>query len=51
MTSEDFRKIFCSNFTLSIDWANLDEIAWMYGKGLFRVSRQELASPDEFIKG
>lgn len=50
MTSEDFAKIFYSNFIPSIDWANLDEIAWMYGEGLFKVFCQELASPEEFIK-
>lgn len=50
MTSEDFVKIFYSNFTLSIDWNNLDEISWMYQEGLFAVSVQVIAPPDEFIK-
>ncbi|MBI4035991.1 hypothetical protein HY383_03500 [Candidatus Daviesbacteria bacterium] len=49
MTSEDFVKIFYSNFTPNIDWDNIDEIAWMHQEGLFTISSQVLAQPDEFI--
>ena len=50
MTSEDFVKIFYSNFSPNIDWANIDEITWMYQEGLFTVSTQLIASSDEFAK-
>lgn len=50
MTSEDFLKIFYSNFTPNIDWANIDEIAWMYQEDLFAVSSYVVASNDEFLK-
>ncbi len=48
MISEDFAKIFYSNFTPSIDWANIDEIAWMYKESLFTVYSKVIASGDEF---
>lgn len=50
MTSEDFIKIFYSNFTPNIDWANIDEVAWMYNEGLFTLSSKVIASSDEFLK-
>lgn len=50
MTSEDFLKIFYSNFSPNIDWANIDEITWMYQEDLFNVSSEVVASQDEFIK-
>ncbi|MBI2196786.1 hypothetical protein HYU45_04230 [Candidatus Daviesbacteria bacterium] len=50
MTSEDFLKIFYSNFSPNIDWANIDEITWMYQEGLFTVSAKTIASKDEFIR-
>ena len=50
MTSEDFAKIFYSNFSPAIDWANIDEIAWMYKEGLFTLSSTVVASNDEYIK-
>lgn len=50
MKSEDFAKIFYSNFNPTIDWANIDEIAWMYQEGLFTVDQQIVAQGDEFIK-
>ena len=50
MTSEDFVKIFYSNFTPNIDWNNIDEINWMYQEGLFTVSSQVIASNDKFLK-
>ena len=50
MTSDDFVKIFYSNFTPNIDWANIDEIAWIYQEGLFTVSSKIIASSDEFLK-
>lgn len=50
MTSDDFVKIFYSNFSLSIDWANIDEIAWMYQEGLFVVSSRVITSNDKFLK-
>lgn len=50
MTSDDFVKIFYSNFTPNIDWANIDEINWMYQEGLFTLSSKVIASNDEFIK-
>lgn len=43
MTSEDFLRIFYSNFSPNIDWANIDEIAWMHQEGLFTVSDQVIA--------
>jgi len=50
MISEDFLKIFYSNFTPNIDWANIDEIAWMYQEGLFILSSYVIASNGEFLK-
>ena len=50
MTSEDFVKIFYSNFTPNIDWTNIDEITWMYEEGLFVISSEIIATNDEFIK-
>ncbi len=50
MISEDFLKIFYSNFTPNIDWANIDEINWMYTEGLFVLSSKVIASSDEFLK-
>ena len=41
MTSEDFVKIFYSNFTPGIDWANIDEIAWMFQEGLFSLNSND----------
>ena len=43
-------KIFYSNFSPAIDWANIDEIAWMYKEGLFTLSPTKVASNDEYIK-
>ncbi|EKD84799.1 MAG: hypothetical protein ACD_38C00158G0008 [uncultured bacterium] len=48
MVSEDFVKIFYSNFTLNIDWDNIDEITWMYNEGLFSMIAQPVALHDEF---
>ena len=50
MTNDDFVKIFYSNFSPSIDWANIDEITWMYQEGLFTISSKVIASDDEFLK-
>ncbi len=50
MTSDDFVKIFYSNYTPSIDWANIDEITWMYQEELFTISSKIIASSDEFLK-
>jgi len=50
MTSEDFLKIFYSNSPLGIDWANIDEIAWMYQEELIQLDSIVLASHDEFEK-
>lgn len=50
MTSEDFAKIFYSNFTPAIDWANIDEIAWMYQEGLLNFSTIVIASLEEFTE-
>ncbi len=50
MTSEDFVKIFYSNFSPNIDWDNIDEIDWMYQEGLFSISTQAIAQNDEFIR-
>ena len=50
MTSDDFVKIFYSNYTPNIDWANIDEIVWMYQEGLFTISSKIVASNSEFIK-
>lgn len=49
MTSNDFKKIFYSNFSQYADWANIDEIAWMYQEGLFTISTKVIASSDEFL--
>jgi|GEM_PF-2617216 hypothetical protein len=48
MTSEDFLKIFYSNFSPNIDWANIDEIAWMYQEGLLKLSSKILADHGQF---
>lgn len=50
MKSEDFVKIFYSNFTLNIDWANIDEIAWMYEEKLFSITDQIIASNNAFLE-
>lgn len=50
MTSNDFVKIFYSNFSPSIDCANIDEIAWMYHERLFALSTKVIASNEEFLK-
>ena len=50
MTSEDFVKIFYSNFTPNIDWTNIEEINWMYQEGLFTVFSKVIASSEEFPK-
>ncbi len=50
MTSNDFVKIFYSNYSPSIDWANIDEITWMYQEELFTVSSHVIASDNEFLK-
>lgn len=47
MTSEDFAKIFYSNFTPNIDWANIDEIDWMHDEGLFAMQSKVIASGGE----
>lgn len=47
MTSEDFAQIFYSHFTPSIDWANIDEITWMYGEDLFAMQSSVIASAAE----
>lgn len=48
MTSEDLVKIYYSNFTPNIDWANIDEIIWMYQQSLIRLSSKIIASHSEF---
>lgn len=49
MTGKDFVKIFYSyHYNPSIDWDNIDEIAWMYQEGLLNLSVQVIASYDEF---
>lgn len=50
MTSNDFVRIFYSNFSPNIDWANIDEIAWMYGKNLFKMSSKILTDYEQFEK-
>lgn len=50
MNSDDFVKIFYSNYSPNIDWANIDEITWMYEEGLFTVSVKVIAQNSEFIK-
>lgn len=50
MTSDDFVKIFYSNFNQGIDWANIDEITWMYQEELFTMLSKVIASDDEFLK-
>lgn len=50
MKSEDIVKIFYSNFTLNIDWANIDEIAWMYEEKLFSITDQIIASNNAFLE-
>ncbi len=49
MTSDDFVKIFYSNFTPNIDWANIDEINWMYQEGLFTLTSKVITSSDKFL--
>ncbi len=50
MTSDDFIKIFYSNYTPNIDWDNIDEINWMYQEGLFTFSSHVIAFSNEFTK-
>jgi len=50
MTSDDFVKIFYSNFSPNIDWDNINEISWMHQEGLFTISPQVIASNNEFLK-
>lgn len=50
MTNNDFRKIFYSNFTANIDWANVDEITWMFQEGLLTLNTEVIASNNEFLK-
>lgn len=50
MDSDNFVKIFYSNYSPNIDWANIDEITWMYQEGLFTLSSKVIASNDEFLK-
>ena len=50
MTSDDFVKIFYSNYTPNIDWANIDEIVWMYQEGLFTLTSKVIASNEKFLK-
>ena len=50
MTSDDFVKIFYSNFTPGIDWANIDEIAWMFQEGLFSLNSKIIATNDKFLE-
>lgn len=50
MTGEDFVKVFYSNFSPNTDWANIDEVNWMYQQGLFTVSSNVVALHDEFTK-
>ena len=50
MTSDDFVAIFYSNYSPNIDWANIDEIAWMFEEGLFGLNSYFLATNDEFLK-
>ncbi|MDP3973823.1 MAG: hypothetical protein Q8P92_03240 [Candidatus Daviesbacteria bacterium] len=50
MTSEDFVRIFYSNFSPGIDWANIDEIAWMFEEGLFGLNSQAIATNDQFLE-
>lgn len=48
MKSEDFLKIFYSNFTLNADWVNIDEITWMYEQSLIRFSSKIMANHSQF---
>lgn len=50
MTTEDFAKIFYSNFTPQTDWGNLSEIAWMYEEGLFELNIINLVSNAKFLQ-
>lgn len=50
MTSDDFANVFYSNYSPNIDWANIDEINWMYQEGLFTISSKIIASSDKFLK-
>ncbi|MBF0474157.1 MAG: hypothetical protein HQK93_10595 [Nitrospirae bacterium] len=50
MTSEDFAKIFHSNFTLNTDWVNIDEITWIYQQDLIKLSSKIIAKHNQFEK-
>lgn len=50
MTSDDFANIFYSNYSPNTDWANIDEINWMYQEELFTISSKIIGSSDEFLK-
>lgn len=50
MTSDDFVKIFYSNYTPNIDWANIDEITWMFDEDMFILNSKVIAKNEEFLK-
>src|SRR3989344_6558544 len=50
MIALDFQKIFYSNFPISADLENLQEISWMYEEEMFSLDRILLASSDKFQK-
>lgn len=50
MTSEDFLNIFYSNFSTNIDWANVDEINWMYQEGLFTLNSKVIVGNNKFLE-
>lgn len=50
MNSDDFVKIFYSNFDPGIDWANIDEISWMYQEELFTLNSEVIATNNEFLE-
>lgn len=50
MISDDFVKIFYSNYTPNIDWDYINEINWMYREELFVLSSKVIASNEEFLK-
>lgn len=50
MTNEDFLRIFYSNYSPNADWANIDEITWMYQEGLYKLNSQTIATNEKFLE-
>lgn len=50
MKVNGFARIFYSNYQPSTDWAQLEEILWMFDEGLFKFERAHIYSKLKFLK-